>query len=161
VIGPPDFDATVNGQPVLNERERGHMRDVRGVFTRFTVVALLAAAIVVVGVLTRRWTAIRNGAIAVAVIVPIVGVVAVLAFEPAFELFHELFFPAGSYTFDPSTDRLVQLFPFSFWSETTVALGVAITVLAVVVALIANWMGGAIGGPRTSGPTAVPVEVAR
>ena len=30
VFGPPDFDVAVAGQPVLIERERGHMRDVRG-----------------------------------------------------------------------------------------------------------------------------------
>ena len=42
VIGPPDFDVAVAGQPVLNERERGHMRDVRGVFVGFFAVALIA-----------------------------------------------------------------------------------------------------------------------
>ena len=35
VVGPPDFDVAVAGTPVLNERERGHMRDVRGVFIGF------------------------------------------------------------------------------------------------------------------------------
>ena len=39
VIGPPDFDVAVAGEPVLNERERGHMRDVRGVFIGFFAVA--------------------------------------------------------------------------------------------------------------------------
>ncbi len=39
VFGPPDFDVAVNGAPVLNERERGHMRDVRGVFIGFFAVA--------------------------------------------------------------------------------------------------------------------------
>ena len=29
VVGPPDFDVAVAGQPVLDERERGHMLDVR------------------------------------------------------------------------------------------------------------------------------------
>ena len=38
VIGPPDFDVAVAGQPVLIERERGHMRDVRGVFAGFYAV---------------------------------------------------------------------------------------------------------------------------
>ena len=32
VVGPPDFDVAVAGTPVLIERERAHMRDVRGVF---------------------------------------------------------------------------------------------------------------------------------
>ena len=51
----------------------------------------------------------------------------------AFEIFHRLFFAGGSYTFDPRTDRLVQLFPFDFWSETTLVVGGMIVVLAALV----------------------------
>ena len=43
-----------------------------------------------------------------------------------FELFHELLFAGGSYTFDPLHERLVQLFPEQFWSETAIVLVVAI-----------------------------------
>ena len=53
-----------------------------------------------------------------------------VAFDQAFEVFHELFFAGGTYTFDPSTDRLVQLFPIQFWEETTLALGVVLVVIA-------------------------------
>ncbi len=41
VFGPPVFDAEVDGAPVLNERERTHMRDVRGVFIGFFAAALI------------------------------------------------------------------------------------------------------------------------
>ncbi len=61
-----------------------------------------------------------------------------LFFDTAFELFHELFFPPGSYLFDPATDRLVQLFPESFWVETTIGVGVVIVVLSAGLA----WWGG-------------------
>ena len=40
VIGPPDFAVEVGGTPVLDEKERQHMRDVRGVFIGFFLVAL-------------------------------------------------------------------------------------------------------------------------
>ena len=54
VLGPPDFDARVAGEPVLNERERAHMRDVRGVFVGFFVVtALLVAGAVAVAIARR------------------------------------------------------------------------------------------------------------
>ena len=66
---------------------------------------------------------IQIGMQCLAVGVVIAGVIAAFFFDPAFEVFHELFFPSGSYTFDPATDKLVQLFPFDFWSETTIALG--------------------------------------
>lgn len=146
VVGPPDFDVTVNGVAVLNERERGHMRDVRSVFAGFAVLALLAAAFLVaafvgakrLGHPERAWAAIRNGARGLAVGVVVAGVIAYFAFDAAFEVFHRLFFPGGTYTFDPRTDRLVQLFPFDFWSQTTMAVGVVILVLTVVVARFAG-----------------------
>ena len=53
----------------------------------------------------------------------------VVAFDQAFEVFHELFFAGGTYTFDPATDRLVQLFPIQFWEETTLALGIVLVIL--------------------------------
>jgi integral membrane protein (TIGR01906 family) len=151
VIGPPDFDVAVRGEPVLNERERGHMRDVRSVFAGFAVLALLAAVFLVAAIVgarrlghpERAWTAVRNGARGLAAGVVIAGVIAYFAFDAAFEAFHRLFFPGGTYTFDPRTDRLVQLFPFDFWSQTTMAVGVVILVLTFVVARFA---GGRVRG---------------
>ncbi len=140
VLGPPAFAVEVAGTPVLEERERAHMRDVRGVFAGFYALALASAVAVVVLIVgarrlghpERAWRAIRNGMRGLIVGVVIAGVVVTLFFDAAFELFHRLFFPGGSYTFDPRTDRLVQLFPFDFWSETTLAVGGLILVLAAV-----------------------------
>ena len=142
VVGPPDFDVTIRGVPVLNERERAHMRDVRGVFAGFAVLAVLAAAGLLAAYIGSRrlghperwWSAVRNGTRGLAVGIVVVGLIAFFAFDAAFEVFHRLFFPGGTYTFDPRTDRLVQLFPFDFWSQTTLAVGVVILVLTVVVA---------------------------
>jgi integral membrane protein (TIGR01906 family) len=146
VFGPPDFDVAVGGTPVLNEREQAHMRDVRGVFAGFGLVAALAAIGLVAAVAfarrlghsERAWAAVRNGARGLAIGVVIAGAIAFFAFDAAFELFHRLFFAGGSYTFDPGTDRLVQLFPFTFWSETTMAVGAVIVVLSLVVATLAG-----------------------
>jgi len=146
VIGPPAFDVQVNGQPVLEERERAHMRDVRGVFAGFFALAIAAAVVLVVllilasrrGRAGRAWRAVQIGMQCLAVAIVIAGVVATFFFDQAFEVFHELFFPSGSYTFDPATDKLVQLFPFDFWSETTIVLGAFILLLAGVVWLVAR-----------------------
>ena len=70
--------------------------------------------------------------------VVIAGILAFFAFDTAFEIFHRLFFAGGSYTFDPGTDRLVQLFPFTFWSETTIAVGAVIVVLTLLTASLAG-----------------------
>jgi integral membrane protein (TIGR01906 family) len=146
VLGPPDFDVAVNGQPVLNERERSHMRDVRGVFAGFGLLVVAAAAGLVAlyagarraGHVERWWSAVRAGALGLIAVVAVGGVVALVAFDQAFEVFHELFFKGGTYLFDPATDRLVQLFPFAFWSETTIVLGALIVVLAIGVSFVAG-----------------------
>jgi integral membrane protein (TIGR01906 family) len=146
VVGPPDFDVVIAGDLVLDAREQSHMRDVRTVFIGFFGLALvlLLAAVVVV----RRWRpgerspngwhGVRLGATWLVVVLVALGIVAVTAFDTLFEIFHRIFFAGGSYTFDPSTDRLVQLFPFQFWQETALAVGVVSVIVAIVVAFIAS-----------------------
>jgi integral membrane protein (TIGR01906 family) len=143
VLGPPDFTVQIGGAPVLEPREQAHMRDVRGVFAGFALLALASAVVLVAGFLgarrmghpERAWHAIGTGMRVLLVTIVVAGAIATVAFDAAFEIFHRLVFPGGSYTFDPRTDRLVQLFPFDFWSETTIVLGGLIAALAVVVAV--------------------------
>jgi hypothetical protein len=47
-----DFQVAVDGTPALTERERAHMRDVRGVFTGFWIV--VAAAVILLVAVIRR-----------------------------------------------------------------------------------------------------------
>jgi integral membrane protein (TIGR01906 family) len=169
VIGPPDFAVAVNGTPVLVERERAHMRDVRGVFAGFALLAIVAAVAFVVLVVgarrmghrERAWRAIGAGMRGLIVGVVVAGIVATLAFDAVFELFHRLLFPGGSYTFDPRIDRLVQLFPFDFWSETTIVLGVVIVVIAAGVAVVAGRRARLQGHESAAGVAATRPEPAR
>jgi integral membrane protein (TIGR01906 family) len=137
IVGPPDFDVTVAGEPVLNERERSHMADVRRVFAAFAILAAIAVVVLVAASRLRRgaafWRPVRVGAAALTIGVVVVGAVCTLAFAQAFEVFHALFFPGGSYDFDPRTDRLVQLFPEQFWFDTAVVLGIVILMIALLV----------------------------
>ena len=119
------------------------MRDVRGVFAGFFALVALAAVVLVVA--ARRATgtearralsrAVSGGARGLAIALAVVGAIAIFAFDAAFEVFHRLFFSSGSYTFDPGTDRLVQLFPERFWYETSTVVGI----VALVVALLTMW----------------------
>ena len=143
VIGPPSFDVALGGVPVLKERERSHMRDVRSVFVSFYVVALASGLMLAAAfVLTRRngraalWRRLSRAGVVIALVTVVGGALGMLAFDAAFELFHEILFPAGTYLFDTRTDRLVQLFPDQFWSETTIGVGVAIVVLALGLARV-------------------------
>jgi integral membrane protein (TIGR01906 family) len=139
------FDEALNGTPVLKPAEIQHMLDVRGVFAGFFALVLAAVAVVLVafrragaGTEARAgtWRAVSSGARGLAIGIAAAGVVMALAFDAAFEVFHRLFFSAGSYTFDPTTDKLVQLFPEAFWSETAMFVGL----LAFVASVVTWWL---------------------
>jgi integral membrane protein (TIGR01906 family) len=146
VFGPPDFDATVNGAAVLEPREQSHMVDVRTVLLSLGLVAL-AATVLLAGLMVasrgRRWfwRAVGTGASVLVGGVIVVGVGFALFFDQAFGIFHEIFFPPGTYTFDPRTDRLVQLFPDQFWSETSVAIALVVLLLAILVVIETRRLG--------------------
>ncbi len=131
---------------VLNDREQAHMRDVRGVFLGFEILVVLSLVVLVRSfrrahapeARAATWRAVAGGARGLAIVLVVAGAFAVFAFDAAFEVFHRLFFPAGSYDFDPRTDRLVQLFPEQFWSETAIAVGV----VAISAALLIAWRAG-------------------
>jgi integral membrane protein (TIGR01906 family) len=158
VLGTGDFEVTVAGEPVLSDAERAHMRDVRTVFAGLWVLTAVSAAALVIGwwraarggppARAAYWAAVRSGAGGLAVAVIGLGVVAVVAFDLLFEAFHRLLFPPGSYTFDPATQRLVQLFPFRFWQETAIAVGAAIVLVCGAVTLLARR-----GGRTAAAPT--------
>jgi integral membrane protein (TIGR01906 family) len=147
VFGPPDFSVALPGQstPVLTPDERAHMRDVRGVFAGFYAAALggaivLAASFVLArgdDARARLWERLATSGTAIAVVTVVGGGLGMLAFDQAFTLFHEIFFPGGNWAFDPRVDKLVQIFPDQFWSDTTLGVGIVI----VVFALGLRWLG--------------------
>ncbi len=142
-FGPGTFEQVVRGEPVLNPRERLHMANVRTVWLGFLVIAAAAAVLLVAAWALRRnragyWRAVARGSAVLAAGTVVVGLAFALLFDPALELFHRLFFAEGSYTFDPRTERLVQLLPYTFWTETTVAISVVVCVLALATWAIAR-----------------------
>jgi hypothetical protein len=168
IVGPPDFDVAIAGEPVLTDRERGHMRDVRSVFLGLWALSALSAGVLVLAWRGTRavadgparaapfWRAVGRGAGGLALAVVALGAVALVAFDFLFEVFHRLLFAGGSYTFDPSTDRLVQLFPFRFWLETSLAVGAIIVVLCGAVSLLARRASLNARRDRTAGAAGVP-----
>ena len=168
VFGPPDFDVAVDGTPVLDERERSHMRDVRTVFIGFFAAAAILAVAAVIVALRRRgearrrtWRDVRQGALGLIVGLVLLGGFAVIAFDVLFELFHMLFFSSGSYDFDPSTERLVQLFPFVFWQETAMLVGVVAAIVAAIVAIVAHRRLSAATTRASAVPASPASEAAR
>lgn len=142
-FGAGDFDVEVGGQPVLGEREREHMADVRGVVLPFAGLFVVIAVVLVAIIIANRrrpwvWTAIGWGAVALVVVALVVGAAVMLFFDTAFLVFHLVFFPQGNFMFDPQTQRLVQLFPQQFWVESATGIVLVGLVLAVTLAIVAR-----------------------
>ena len=112
------FDAPLGDAPLLSAGERSHLVDV-GTLLRAVLVAGLGGLLALAIARTRRraWlrVAIRDGAVLIVGGALAAAAAFTLAFDATFTFFHGLFFAAGTWTFNPATDRLVQLYPQDFW----------------------------------------------
>jgi len=112
------FDVPLSGEPLLSASERSHLVDV-GVLFRILMIAGAASTAVLTALFIRkrRWfyQALHDGALLLGTGAALVGGAFALAFDATFTFAHELLFPAGNWTFNPATDRLVQLYPMNFW----------------------------------------------
>lgn len=142
-VGPPEFAAVVNGQLVLDAAERSHMVDVRTILLGFGIVLGIAMTVLIAFLARRRrhawvWQAISRGSGALVLVGIVVGVSVLFFFDAAFQLFHLIFFSQGNFSFDPRTERLTQLFPDQFWTETSIGIAALGLTLALAVTLIAR-----------------------
>ena len=125
--------------------EVSHMADVRRVFDGAKI--LIPAGLFVMAIRLQRARVrsaeamtrlVRDGAIAAGVTVTTVGIVAALAFDQAFLLFHEIFFPQGNFLFDPANSNLLRLYPDWYWQGITVRIGLSFIAVAALVAVVAS-----------------------
>lgn len=125
--------------------EISHMVDVRRVFDGAKL--LIPAGLFVMAIRLQRARArsaeamfrlARDGAVAAGVVVATLGVIAALAFEQAFLLFHEVFFPQGNFLFDPATSNLVRLYPDWYWQGITFRIGLTFIAVAAAVVVAAS-----------------------
>jgi integral membrane protein (TIGR01906 family) len=129
-----DFDvAFANGQPVLDADERSHMADVSRLVRILVIFDAVAIAFAAWGGRLLRTDPDRQGRMLIAgagtvgVATVLMGVFAVVAWDSAFTLFHELLFPPGTWSFPPDS-TMILLYPPDFWFEA--AMIAAILVLA-------------------------------
>jgi integral membrane protein (TIGR01906 family) len=144
------FDAELPaGMPVLNDRERSHMHDVSVLVRVLGAVVLLAAIVAAAaGTMLRRepdrlGRVMLTSAGVVGTLALVVAIVLAVAFEPAFLFFHEVFFPPGTYLFEPGSN-LIGLFPEAFWFDAALIAGatIVLSALVVVIAGMRLWRGG-------------------
>ncbi|CAN5692528.1 hypothetical protein BH24CHL8_BH24CHL8_09200 [soil metagenome] len=134
VLGPGTFAfAGPDGRSLFDASEASHLRDARALLYVFLATAALGCALVVSSLMRGRrdlaWRRVGRGGGALAAGIVVLGVVALFAFEPAFELFHRIFFPGGNWAFDPGSQRLVQLYPLPFWRYVSALVGAIAAVL--------------------------------
>ncbi|HET8567557.1 MAG TPA: DUF1461 domain-containing protein [Candidatus Limnocylindria bacterium] len=121
----------------FTDDERRHMDDVRTVFVAAQAASLVAlVGLAVLAVRARRRGALarlaRNGALGAALLVAAVGAFAALAFDAAFTLFHEVFFPQGNWSFPPGSE-LLRIYPAAYFYGIAIAISVSFLALAAAV----------------------------
>ncbi len=145
VLGPGAFDfAAPDGQPFYGIDERAHLSDARTLLGIFLIVGGLG--IIAIAAQARAqarraevWRIVARAGATTSVLVVILGIVSLVAFDSLFTLFHQVFFPGGNWSFDPSSQRLVQLYPFDFWQIAAGALGVLVCLLGICAWLLGRW----------------------
>jgi integral membrane protein (TIGR01906 family) len=143
--GSEAFGSGPGAEEWFTNEERSHMADVRRVFDGAKI--LIPAGFFVMAIRLQRARAhgveamlqlARDGAVAAGVAVTTLGIIAALAFDQAFLLFHEVFFPQGNFLFDPATSNLLRLYPDWYWQGITIRIGLSFIALAAAVVVAAS-----------------------
>jgi integral membrane protein (TIGR01906 family) len=135
--------AFANGRPVLDAEERLHMHDVSRLVRILVLLELVALGFAAWGgrllqpETARLGSALMYGAGGVGVATLAIGAFAVLAWEAAFTLFHQLLFPPGTWTF-PADSALIRLYPPGFWFDAAMVAGALILASAAALSF-AGW----------------------
>ncbi|MGE3855782.1 MAG: TIGR01906 family membrane protein [Dehalococcoidia bacterium] len=133
-------------QPLYNEREVIHMRDVKQLFQFFFRVHEFAFAYMAIYVaavyLWSREQSLRRLArqavtagVVTAVTLGLAAMAMLVGFDELFTGFHIISFSNDFWQLDPATDRLVQMFPMGFWFDVSIGAGVLTVVEGGLVAL--------------------------
>jgi integral membrane protein (TIGR01906 family) len=140
-----------DGSPAFNDREVGHMRDVRWVTGNiyFAQVVLFVAAVVAVVALVRgkaqmaAASALLTGAMVTVALLVALVVFVFTGFDTFFTAFHHVFFSGDTWLFN-YTDTLIRIYPVQFWFDAATVIGVTSIVEAVVLGVMAWRWGRAV-----------------
>ena len=134
--------------PLYNQREVGHLVDVKNVLDGFkTVLWVLGIGVVVgLGLLLARpetrpdgYKAIMHGGILTMAILLAMILLLFVAWNVVFTQFHEILFPPGSWTFF-YTDSLIRLFPEQFWFDFALFWTAGIFLLGAILAVVGYFL---------------------
>ncbi len=137
-----------SGDPVYNERELGHMIDVkvvadafRSAFYVMAVIVLIAYGILLAKSATRpeAYRALFQGGVFTTGILVVIGLLMAVAWSFVFTQFHNLFFDAGTWVFY-YTDSLIRLFPEQFWLDFGIIWAGLVFLVGLVEAGVGYWL---------------------
>ena len=126
-----------------SEEGASHFADCKGLFTLDTVVLIVSvAAVVALAVLARRGVfrlcrpfgahVLLTSGGAVLSLFALLALLVSIDFYSAFIIFHMLFFPGkDNWTFDPSTDPIINAMPQGFFANCAILIGASVIILSL------------------------------
>lgn len=133
-----------SGQPLYNEREIGHMLDVKSLVDLFRQLFQVVGIFALAGLIyllarpetrTEAYKSIMYGGLLTAGILLFVSILILISWNFVFIQFHELLFPPDTWTFSMS-DSLIRLFPEQFWFDFGIFWTLGILVQGLILALV-------------------------
>jgi integral membrane protein (TIGR01906 family) len=137
----------LDGHPAYNTRELEHMQDVQRVYQASASTWPLALILALLLSFSLGWraetrpalaTATKLGGLISAGLVGAIGLLALIAWQVWFVAFHQVFFAAGTWSFDYS-DTLIRLFPERFWLDAALTITGLSFAGGLVVAALGIW----------------------
>jgi len=133
---------------LFNEREVGHLKDVKGLFRLgyYVLLGTLIYALVYLGIGLFWWRDRRlawglvGGSGLTLVLMLALGLVILLDFDRFFLQFHLLSFANDLWMLDPSTDYLIMLFPRGFWLDAALFCTLSTLVGALILGGLGWWI---------------------
>jgi integral membrane protein (TIGR01906 family) len=146
---PLDVLATqrLGDKPLYNSRELEHMQDVQSVYlVAYRVWQVSLAVLVLIGLTKIRRLEIDiefakslgYGGLMTVGIITVVGILAILAWQTWFVVFHQVFFAPGTWSFETS-DTLIRLFPEKFWFDAALTIS-GLSLAGGLTLVIGSWL---------------------
>jgi integral membrane protein (TIGR01906 family) len=131
-----------NGKPIYNERELGHMLDVKNLVQLMIKIWIgLIIFIILMGLLAllltrldQFWRAIATGGWVTIGLIFVILAAVLINFDALFTGFHLLFFTGDTWLFYMD-DTLIRLFPEKLWSDAFTFMGIFTLTGAILSAL--------------------------
>lgn len=131
------------GELLYSESGKSHFEDCKILFDLNITVFLISFPIVVTLFILNKKKVIEikklwgfnpsfYSAIFTILIPVIVGILAVIDFDTAFKVFHQIFFPGKSnWYFDPRTDQIIMVMPQEFFGSCAALIGASLLIITI------------------------------